>query len=77
MSGLVFFSSLIISWGVSGLISRFGEKLGIIDDPKTHNLPKVTHKYPVPRGGGLPIFLATSLTLLFTQPVSTVLVETG
>jgi UDP-GlcNAc:undecaprenyl-phosphate GlcNAc-1-phosphate transferase len=74
MSGLVFFSSLIISWGVSGLISRFGEKLGIIDDPKTHNLPKVTHKYPVPRGGGLPIFLATSLTLLFTQPVSTVLV---
>ena len=36
-----------------------------IDDPKKHHHPKVVHQYPVPRGGGLPIFLAVFLTSLF------------
>lgn len=74
MSWFIFFLSLAISWSISGLVSHFGKRLGIIDDPKTHNLPKVTHKYPVPRGGGIPIFLAATITLLLTQPISTVLI---
>ena len=32
-----------------------------IDDPKKSNHPKVVHQYPVPRGGGLPIFFSVFL----------------
>jgi UDP-GlcNAc:undecaprenyl-phosphate GlcNAc-1-phosphate transferase len=39
-----------------------------IDDPRTHHHPKVVHHYPVPRGGGLPIFLAVFVTSLFWLP---------
>lgn len=39
-----------------------------IDDPKTHHHPKVVHHYPVPRGGGLPIFLSVFITSLFWLP---------
>lgn len=74
MSLLAFFSALIVSWVFSGLIFIFGKKLKIIDDPKTHKLPKVVHKYPVPRGGGIPIFLATVTALLLTQPISSALI---
>lgn len=74
MSLTVFLFSLILSWVFSGLIHVFGKKLKIIDDPKIHNLPKVVHKYPVPRGGGIPIFVATVVTLLLTQKISAVVV---
>ena len=43
-------------------------KLIGIDDPARHHHPKVVHSYPVPRGGGLPIFLAVFLTGLAFLP---------
>lgn len=70
MSWFIFFLSFSLSWIFSGLVHVFGKKLKIIDDPKKHNLPKVVHKYPVPRGGGIPIFIAAVTTLLFTQKIS-------
>ncbi len=48
----------VISFLVCSLVVRFGTKLKIIDDPKKHLHPKVTHDRPVPRGGGIPIFIA-------------------
>lgn len=47
------------------IILAWRTKLIGIDDPKKHHHPKVVHQYPVPRGGGLPIFLAVFLTSLF------------
>ena len=43
-------------------------KLIGIDDPARHHHAKVVHSYPVPRGGGLPIFLAVFLTGLVFLP---------
>ncbi len=43
-------------------------KLIGIDDPVRHHHAKVVHSYPVPRGGGLPIFLAVFLTSLVFLP---------
>lgn len=43
-------------------VVKFGKKLRIIDDPKKHLHPKVTHDRPVPRGGGIPIFAALLMT---------------
>jgi UDP-GlcNAc:undecaprenyl-phosphate GlcNAc-1-phosphate transferase len=62
---------------VSGLLSffstpfiiRFANKVGIIDDPKKHHHPKVIHTYPVPRGGGLVIFIAITITSVLFLPL--------
>lgn len=32
-------------------------RLGILDDPKLHKHPGVIHTKPIPRGGGIPLFL--------------------
>lgn len=40
------------------LVIRLARPLGIVDDPKKRRHPASLHQEPVPRGGGLPIFLA-------------------
>jgi UDP-GlcNAc:undecaprenyl-phosphate GlcNAc-1-phosphate transferase len=44
------------------------KKLGLIDDPKLHKHPGIIHTRPIPRGGGLPLFLGALLTGLFLLP---------
>lgn len=58
--------SMVCTW----LVIKFGKYLKVIDDPATHPLPKVVHKYPVPRGGGIAIFVATSVATLMFLPFS-------
>jgi len=45
------------------------KKLGWLDDPKKQKHPKVVHKYPVPRGGGIVIFLTMLIMSLMWLPV--------
>jgi len=45
------------------------KKLGLVDDPKKTKHPKVVHEYPVPRGGGIPIFLGICLSSLIFLPL--------
>ena len=63
-----FLVSFIVSFLTTPLTICFARKINLLDNPKTHNLPKVVHQYPVPRGGGLPIFLSL-LTALFFLPL--------
>ena len=44
-------------------------RLGWVEDPKKNKHPKVTHTAPVPRGGGLTIFLAILITSLIFLPL--------
>ena len=57
-----FVKPFLLSFGVayvtSGIVVRYGRQLKILDDPATHKHPKNTHDTPVPRGGGIPIYLA-------------------
>ena len=56
----------IISFVTTPVVIKFGEKLGIIDDPARNKHIKVIHTYPIPRGGGIPIFIALFVaSLLF------------
>lgn len=61
--------ALIVSFLVTPLVIRFAGKLGIIDDPKKTNHPKVIHTTPTPRGGGIPIFIALLITTLIFLPI--------
>jgi UDP-GlcNAc:undecaprenyl-phosphate/decaprenyl-phosphate GlcNAc-1-phosphate transferase len=51
------------------IIIKYANKLRIIDDPKSHKHVSVIHKYPTPRGGGVPIFLGIAISSLVFLPL--------
>lgn len=62
---LAFLSSLIIT----RLTIKFYTQKGWLDDPQKGKRNNVVHKYPVPRGGGIPIFLTIFLLSLVFLPL--------
>jgi len=58
--GLAFVISLLVTW----VTIKLAYRLKIVDDPAKHVHVKVVHTYPVPRGGGVPIFVALLFGLL-------------
>lgn len=54
-------------------ISLLGiKKLGLIDDPKRHKHPAILHKKPIPRGGGIPLFIGIAIAGLVFLPLGKV-----
>jgi UDP-GlcNAc:undecaprenyl-phosphate GlcNAc-1-phosphate transferase len=47
------------------------KKFGLMDDPRLHKHPGVIHTKPIPRGGGIPLFIGALLTGLFFLPQNT------
>lgn len=64
--------SFIITATATPLCLIFIKKLKIFDDPKKHKHPAVIHKKPIPRGGGIPLFIGVFLTSLFFLPATNV-----
>lgn len=60
--------ALIISFLTTPVIIKLAGKLGIIDDPAKNKHEKVLHTYPVPRGGGIAIFLGIAIAFLLFLP---------
>lgn len=58
-----------ISFITTPLVIKLATSLGMVDDPKTHKHPKVIHTYPVPRSGGLAIFLAITIAAIAFLPL--------
>lgn len=52
----------------------FSKKTGLMDDPKTHKHPALVHKKPIPRGGGLALFLGTWTSVFYFVPMSKVII---
>ncbi|HSX40890.1 MAG TPA: MraY family glycosyltransferase [Candidatus Saccharimonadales bacterium] len=46
------------------------KKWKLVDDPATHKHPGIIHKTPIPRGGGIPIFIGITVAGLFFLPFS-------
>ncbi|CAN5284542.1 MraY family glycosyltransferase [soil metagenome] len=61
--------SLLISFAITPLVIKFAWKFGLVDDPKKNKHPKVIHKIPTPRGGGLAIFISIIVTSLIFIPI--------
>lgn len=72
LTELVLFPALVAGIGATfatfGVI-KFAAKLGIVDDPRSAKHPKVIHTYPVPRGGGISIFLGILFACLLFLPL--------
>jgi UDP-GlcNAc:undecaprenyl-phosphate GlcNAc-1-phosphate transferase len=61
--------ALVLGLGITPVVIWGYKKMGWLDDPKKQKHPKVVHQYPVPRGGGVVIFLAVLITSLWFLPV--------
>ncbi len=67
---LPFAFALIISLAVTYLTILIYRALGIVDKSTGTDHPKNIHQTPVPRGGGIPIFITLMLTILVLLPLS-------
>lgn len=63
-----FIVASLISLIITPLTIFLYKKLRWLDDPKINKHPKVIHKYPVPRGGGIPIYIAVFTASLIFLP---------
>jgi len=63
-----FLTSALIAWLVTPVVIKLAWKINLIDDPRKNKQPKVTHQYPVPRGGGLATFIAIFVSSLLFLP---------
>lgn len=54
------------------LAIRFAKTLGFMDDPVKHKHPAVIHKKPIPRAGGLPIYLAIVIGSVIFLPMNSI-----
>ncbi len=66
---LPLFSAFLISLLVTPVTIFIYRRLGWVEDPVKHKTPKTTHVQPVPRGGGVPIFLALLISSLIFLPL--------
>ena len=64
-----FIVSVVISFVATFFVIKLAWKFGIVDDPKKSKHPKIIHKYPIPRGGGLAIFIAVVTSSLIFLPL--------
>lgn len=69
------FISAFFSFVVTPVVIKFAKKLKIMDDPKRNNHPKVIHTKPIPRGGGIPIFIAILVSSLLFIPIDNHLIS--
>lgn len=65
---LPFITAGLLSYGLTPLAIKLAWKWGLIDDPKTNRHPKVIHTKPTPRGGGLALAVAITISAFFFLP---------
>ena len=66
---LYFFISTAIAFFASPIVIRIYQHFGWVEDPQTHTHVKTTHKFPVPRGGGLVIFTSILVASVLLLPM--------
>jgi len=71
--------SLILAFLITAILTPIfiflNKRLKLIDDPRLHKHPAIIHTKPIPRGGGIPLFLGAILTGLFFMPYNTVTIS--
>ncbi len=75
---MIIFLPFIIAFTITTLVTPLCligiKKIGLLDDPKYHKHPGMIHKKPIPRGGGIPLFIGIALTGIFFLPFTKVII---
>ncbi len=66
-ASIAFVTSLILTFFVTPFVVKLAKYFELIDDPTKNKHPKAIHTYPVPRAGGIAVFLGfiTSVFIFF------------
>ncbi len=64
-SHTAFLFSFFVAFFITPLIIRFANAFGLIDDPRKRYHPAHTHTSPVPRAGGLALYISIALSVFF------------
>lgn len=67
---LPFLTAFFIAGITTPLTIFFAKKFGLIDDPTLHKHPGIIHKTPIPRAGGIPLFLGALVAGLLFLPIN-------
>lgn len=74
MNNQIIFFPFLVATLISAILTPIFififKKIGLTDDPENHKHPAILHTKPIPRGGGVPIFLGIFLTSIFFIPFS-------
>lgn len=63
-----FLFSFLISLSLTPLVIKLARSFGFVDDPKKSQHPAILHSTPIPRAGGIAMFLGFVLTTLIFVP---------
>lgn len=74
MAFVVFFVSFFLSLILTAPTILMAKKLHLVTDKKKRFHPAHTHEGVIPRGGGIPIFLAVFITTIFFLPINKILI---
>lgn len=67
---LPFLVAFIATAAITPLTLPFLKKIGIVDDPKVRKHPAAIHLKPIPRGGGIPLFIGVLVAAILFIPFS-------
>ena len=68
-----FFTALLIVLLITPIIIKYVTRFGLMDDSNRSNHPGIIHTKPVPRGGGIALFLGAFLAAMFFLPMNPVM----
>ncbi len=75
---LLLFFPLIISFLATVIATPisllFLKKFKVLDDPQKHKHPAIIHKKPIPRGGGIPLFVGVFIASVMFLPLGKVII---
>jgi len=69
---LPFITAFIVTVLATPIALIFIKKFGLMDDPKVHKHPAMLHTKPVPRGGGIPLFIGITIAGLIFLPITAI-----
>jgi UDP-GlcNAc:undecaprenyl-phosphate GlcNAc-1-phosphate transferase len=75
---MIAFLPFIIAFIVTAIATPislvFIKRFGLFDDPKVHKHPGIIHKIPIPRGGGIPLFIGIVVTGILFLPITKIVI---
>jgi len=67
---LPFITAFFITGIATPICLIFIKKIGLFDDPKVHKHPAMIHTKPIPRGGGIPLFIGILIAGILFLPIT-------
>src|SRR3990172_2738981 len=67
---LPFLAAFIVTALLTPICIKLLKRYGIVDDPNVRRHPAIIHKIPIPRGGGIPLFIGALFAGIIFLPIN-------